>query len=231
MRAGLQPLAARGKPPLLHRVVDEHRGGRHDGDHYPHQQAEEKSAERDRLQRYRDKQMTRVQFCKRSLTPWRAVNNSRREQKSEEAYRKDAQQQHVYAAVQTLTGTAMVAVGQVRFVVRAGSRRNLGQVVSPAGEDRTDDPVVATLRRSQKGGSSIASRRILQKSSRFGRALGYARFRRHITHLRDFDCAKPAQDAAREPCVQWLTHSPQLKVQAGKRFGLRRKQNPITEQA
>ena len=73
----------------------------------------------------------------------KTVQHGRGQQKGEDGQRTDGDQQHVDGARQVLAAAALRALRQVMIVVCAHRRREAGDVVSPAGQNVSNDRVCA----------------------------------------------------------------------------------------
>ncbi|RZU42651.1 hypothetical protein BDD14_4242 [Edaphobacter modestus] len=134
-----------GWDPLLNDFAQESRKRGGDSDQNPQKRREHQSGDRNRLERNRHG--VRLVKVKLNLADMgdelNPVDNHRGKKEGNNRQRADRDQQNIDRPSHPLTVSAMAALGKMLFIVRSHSRRKTGDIVTPAGENRAHNLIVA----------------------------------------------------------------------------------------
>ena len=119
------------------------RGG--DGDQDPEQERDDQAGDGGCFQRDGDRGVVdvAVQAAAEMGDGLDAMEDGGGQQEGEDGERGDGDEQHVDGAGQVLAAAAVGAVGEVLIVVRAHGGREAGDVITPTGEDVSDERIGA----------------------------------------------------------------------------------------
>jgi len=119
---------------LLHNAAQETRQRRRDGNQDPQQHRKNKARDSNGFERDSDAVRLRQSQVHRENVgdQFNPVNNYRSEQKGSDREGADANQKYINRAGNALTVTAVAAFGQMLIIVRAHSRRQTRNIVTPA---------------------------------------------------------------------------------------------------